>query len=729
MASNGAASLIKDGLLNRFKNRHRQTAYIIALIVIVTLGLLTFLVLLQVTAVQQPLAQAIRYTVNQETAVERIANLIMFLDTSPSPSQVASQVMTLNDEFDIVMSNHTHWMELSLPTALDDRLTTQLSAFIDAARRFTQPEAGFSVSMVSSLQTVLQLSQSLHEQYDQLVETYDLALLDSINLLRAFAVAFISSLIGVLVFVAWFIFRPMEQAIRWQHEQLEAEIRQRHRSEAAVRQSEQTYRLLVQHLPDTAVLIFDHDLRFTLADGPALDRIDYPRMRVEGKSLRDIIPPEAADQLEPYYRRALAGIDSVLEYPFRGRDFSTQFVPLFDEGQTVLGGLITAQDITTRKQAEAALRTREAQFRSITENVTDMIALLDAELRFIYANPAFETTLGYPPSQLVGQPADQYLHPDDADRIRQHRPGSPTPSLGDDTLQFRCRHQHGHYLWVEGRQRYLYTADGQYEGVVVLLRDLTEQQRVQALQLDHHRLQTSLDKEQELSQLKAGMMLRITHEFRTPLAVLWAAFETLYNYSDRLTDDQRLGKRRTMQLQIHQITDMLDDITLVIQGDLQVATLKVTEIDLRANLAALAVVVEAQLGQTHRFALCVPAETVIRVDWLRLKRALQEVMSNAARFSAPETQVQVTVERDVRGVTITVSDQGIGIPAADQAHVFDPFFRGSNINERGGLGLGLTIARGIILAHQGSITLDNPPAGGTRVAIWLPGSTLSLATQ
>ncbi|TAN57943.1 MAG: two-component sensor histidine kinase, partial [Magnetospirillum sp.] len=109
---------------------------------------------------------------------------------------------------------------------------------------------------------------------------------------------------------------------------------------------------------------------------------------------------------------------------------------------------------------------------------------------------------------------------------------------------------------------------------------------------------------------------------------------------------------------------------------------------------------------------------------LAIKRALANLVENGCRFGG---QVAVRAGHQGSGIEVVIEDQGPGIPEAEMGHVFAPFFRleGSRNRKTGGIGLGLSVARTIIRAHGGDISLENRKEGGLRVTVTLPQGTVS----
>ena len=134
------------------------------------------------------------------------------------------------------------------------------------------------------------------------------------------------------------------------------DVTDRRRAEEALKKSEELYRTLVRNFPNGAVVLFDHDLRYTIADGSGLASVGLSKQSLEGKTIWDVFPPETCRQIEPQYRAALAGQPSTMEVSFENRSYFTYAVPVKNERDEIFAAMVVTQDITERKQLEDQLR-------------------------------------------------------------------------------------------------------------------------------------------------------------------------------------------------------------------------------------------------------------------------------------------------------------------------------------------------------------------------------------
>jgi signal transduction histidine kinase len=103
-----------------------------------------------------------------------------------------------------------------------------------------------------------------------------------------------------------------------------------------------------------------------------------------------------------------------------------------------------------------------------------------------------------------------------------------------------------------------------------------------------------------------------------------------------------------------------------------------------------------------------------------LRHILENLLSNAAKYSAEGSEIRIAVERQQEQAVIEVEDRGIGIPAADQSRLFETFHRASNVENRPGTGLGLSIVRKSVDLHGGDISFASSTGKGTRFTVRLP---------
>lgn len=267
----------------------------------------------------------------------------------------------------------------------------------------------------------------------------------------------------------------------------------------------------------------------------------------------------------------------------------------------------------------------------------------------------------------------------------------------------------------------LYDLRGAIIGAVGMGTDITDRLRMQQSAVDSDRLRLSLQKEVELSEMKSKIMRRIAHEFRTPLSTIQLSAQMLERYSDRLSNVERATRVEHILRQTRHITRLLEDIALVVKSQSQPVEVNRYEFDLAELIRISVEEIRATGAAQHRWAVSVSPEVErVTADARLIGIMLQNLLSNASMYSDPGTVIKLEAHREDETLVLLVSDLGIGILPEELPHVFEVFFRGSNFDERPGLGLGLSLVRDAVDQHKGTIHLESTPGVGTTVTIRIP---------
>ena len=219
----------------------------------------------------------------------------------------------------------------------------------------------------------------------------------------------------------------------------------------------------------------------------------------------------------------------------------------------------------------------------------------------------------------------------------------------------------------------------------------------------------------------------VSHELKRPLAAVENYLQiTLGGYAGEITDKQRrLLERSSLRLSDLRslISDLLDFARIQpdqIRADFEWVDPKEigAEATEEVRLAASQKNIRLKVAGPSEFKPLIAARR-------RLRQVISNLLANAVKFSPEGSTVTLSAQDEPEALVIEVLDEGMGIPPQDQEHVFEDFFRGRNVEEVGGSGLGLSIAKKIVDAHEGQIAIESPYAtgvSGTRVVVRIPRS-------
>jgi signal transduction histidine kinase len=210
----------------------------------------------------------------------------------------------------------------------------------------------------------------------------------------------------------------------------------------------------------------------------------------------------------------------------------------------------------------------------------------------------------------------------------------------------------------------------------------------------------------------------VSHELRTPVTGLLGFLQTTLDHWDAMSDDDRraaLTRASTNARRLHALTRDVLDTASIESGDLSYVF---EVVDVNAEVASAATAAQ-DLQPTRPISVSTPDEHAwVRADPERVQQVLTNLLDNAAKNSAPETPIDITVTPNGQQVEVAVTDRGAGIPADELSRVFDKFVRGRATDTRG-TGLGLYICKRIVEAHGGRIWATSV-IGGTTLTFALP---------
>ena len=378
------------------------------------------------------------------------------------------------------------------------------------------------------------------------------------------------------------------------------------------------------------------------------------------------------------------------------------------------------RDVEDRERAYHDLHASEERYRLLADNSTDIIGRLDLSGWRTYISPACLPIMGYAPDELVGTPADAFVHPDDkhlmAQAFERLRAGEPTASA-----IYRALRKDGVYLWLHLVMQYLRDgATGEPEEIVTTARDFSQQKAIE------ERLEAARAEAERANQARTAFFSNMSHELRTPL-------NAIIGYSEMMRGGTLgpLGnpKYKEFAAQIeaggHLLLNLINDILDYAKVEAGELVLHEEPLDLAAEFRAAAGIIEAK-ALTGKVALkldVAAAMPYLRADPIRLKQILLNLLSNAIKFTAPGGEVTLAAAMAPDGhFVITVSDNGCGIEAEDLPKVFEAFWQADNARNRkaDGTGLGLPLVRRLAQMHGGEVALTSAIGVGTKAIVTLP---------
>lgn len=225
-----------------------------------------------------------------------------------------------------------------------------------------------------------------------------------------------------------------------------------------------------------------------------------------------------------------------------------------------------------------------------------------------------------------------------------------------------------------------------------------------------------------VDQMKSDFLAAMSHDFRSPLTVVRGAVELLLGERPgSLTTGQR-ELAESAERNVRRLEEFTEDLLEMARLEQGAVALEPEDLDVRTLLGE--VVADHQILAKQRrqwFAVDAPADAMtVSADRGRLRQALSNLVGNAIKYAPSGTPISVRAERQNGLYRIAVSDHGPGIPPEERGHMFEKFFRGRGVGATPGAGLGLSIARSLVVLHGGTLDYEDTPGGGSTFVVRLP---------
>ena len=250
---------------------------------------------------------------------------------------------------------------------------------------------------------------------------------------------------------------------------------------------------------------------------------------------------------------------------------------------------------------------------------------------------------------------------------------------------------------------------------VYIGRDITARKKAEA------EIRTSLAREKELRQLKSGFISMASHEFRNPLSSILLCVQNLRG-ENNLDNSEREFYLRSIQDAALNMNSLLEDILILSRAESGKQKLKLGPLDLENFcLQIIQELVSIYADKKVNFNYLVEINP-LDLDHKTLRHIISNLLSNALKYSRPGETVDfmVSYSEDPAEIIIEMRDRGVGIPEESQKHIFESFYRASNVETTAGTGLGLSIVKKAVELYQGSITIDSKIDQGTNILVKLP---------
>lgn len=270
-------------------------------------------------------------------------------------------------------------------------------------------------------------------------------------------------------------------------------------------------------------------------------------------------------------------------------------------------------------------------------------------------------------------------------------------------------------------------AGNQYSTICV--RDISERHTYEEkllnmygqLKTANQQISKALEKEQALNNMKTNFVRMVSHEYRTPLTIILSSAEILEYSAKDLSGEQISQQIKKIKSSISRMTNMVDDVLVFDKINTEEPKTPSDKVELVAFTRLIIEDIESIDEKKHKFVFESNADEIpFLTDERLLYHIISNLIVNATKYSAPNTEININLYRNNRSVKFAIKDQGVGISKEEIDKIFDPFHRGRNVFNTQGTGFGLTIVKKATESLNGEIKVDTIENFGSTFYVILP---------
>ncbi|MFQ5976354.1 MAG: PAS domain S-box protein, partial [Candidatus Hydrothermarchaeales archaeon] len=498
------------------------------------------------------------------------------------------------------------------------------------------------------------------------------------------------------------------------------DITKRKHAEEEVQRSKEFLNSIVTGSADAIITTNAEGIITTWSRG-AEELYGYSAEEILGKSVDVLYPKELKEERKRWQKSILRGdtLRNITTQIYNSSgdlvDISLSLAPLKDEGGRAIGTVGISKDITERKKNEEDLYNSEKRFKDIAENANEWIWEMDSEGRYTYSNLVVWKILGYKPEEILEMHFYDLIHPDYREEMKKASFDVINKKQAFKNVISKNLHKNGKKVWLSSSGVPLLDGAGNLLGYRGADIDITGKVKAdKKLKLAYEELKT-------LDELKGDIISNISHELRTPITILSASFELLKKETDEEEREQLLQMGLNALSRQNHIVENLITATIFKKKhiELNLERINTNEVIMIVHGKLKPMAKEKNVKIILELIKDIPS---VNIDFNHTAHILRNLVHNAIKFSKKGGKVTIKTKTRDDVVEVCVNDAGIGIPKDKIDRIFEPLYQVDSSSRRRyeGTGMGLSVAKELIEAQGGKITVNSKMGKGSTFCFTLP---------
>lgn len=389
------------------------------------------------------------------------------------------------------------------------------------------------------------------------------------------------------------------------------------------------------------------------------------------------------------------------------------------------GLLVTIRDISGISESRLKLSGSNVLFDLVADNMSDVFCVVSTSGKVSFLSPSIRELTGFAVEELLTRPLSDIVTPDSMEVVNriweEYQPLFETGKISKSEIrpvsfEVKFIRKDNSVRWAEVSSSPFIDADNNIQGVHGMIRDITDRKTRQEA------MSSSLQHEIELSQVKSKYISTVSHEFRTPLSIIYSNLQLLEKYRLELDEETIHDAFELSRMAVKSLLRVLDKVTIIDASGKG-------KLDFKPSLCNVHDLCQAVVDEMNEMEL-VPnridlaiAEGIdtASIDENLFRHIFINLLQNALNYSDKKQNVSFSVYPGEKGfINFKVADKGIGIPPQDMQFIFDPFYRASNSRHAKGSGLGLAVVNACLQLHNGEIFVESDPVKGSIFTVVMP---------